>query len=247
MRGPSRQMTSALVAGAFRPRGDRARKVGDDQALGAVGDIGQRQRLAGREQFGGRLRHRSAAPALRWKSPHPAEHRRVVFGRYRRHAGHPASRSRLRRIEQLLEFVELGIAERADMGIGKSAHDQIGLADAAMPGPEQQPPPAGIEAFARTCASGHASANAKSPAGPGADLYRRIKAACQRGQRAIDPAALTAMTRRTGRQTRIARHSAARSMPHAPVAARSAVCFAHDAAGRRPEGREALRPPARAR
>jgi hypothetical protein len=34
------------------------------------------------------------------------------------------------------------------MDIGKSAHDQIGLAGAAVPGAEQQPPPAGIEAIA---------------------------------------------------------------------------------------------------
>ena len=31
-----------------RPRRDRAREIGDDQAFGAVGDAGERQRLAGR-------------------------------------------------------------------------------------------------------------------------------------------------------------------------------------------------------
>ena len=63
MRGPSRQITSRLVAGGFGSRGDRAREIGDDQAFGAVGDVGERQRAAGREQFGGRFgwhfRHRS--------------------------------------------------------------------------------------------------------------------------------------------------------------------------------------------
>ena len=34
-------------------RRDRAGQVGDHQAFGAVGDIGQRQRTVGRQQFGG--------------------------------------------------------------------------------------------------------------------------------------------------------------------------------------------------
>ena len=44
MRWPSRQTTTRLVAGAFGARRDRAREIGDDQALGAVGDAGERQR-----------------------------------------------------------------------------------------------------------------------------------------------------------------------------------------------------------
>ena len=46
------------------PRRDRAGEIGNDQAFGAVGDVGQRQRPVGRQQFGGRLgrhfRHRLA-------------------------------------------------------------------------------------------------------------------------------------------------------------------------------------------
>ena len=55
MRGPSRQITSALVAGAFGARRNRAGEIGDDQPFGAVGDARQRQRPAGRQQFGGRF------------------------------------------------------------------------------------------------------------------------------------------------------------------------------------------------
>ncbi len=47
-----------LVAGASRPRRDRAREIGDDQAFGAVGDAGERERPAGRQQ-----RRRGSAPS----------------------------------------------------------------------------------------------------------------------------------------------------------------------------------------
>ncbi|MGY4428054.1 hypothetical protein ACVWWO_000531 [Bradyrhizobium sp. F1.13.1] len=39
----------------LRPRRDCAREIGDDEALGTVGDIGKRQRAAGREQLGRRF------------------------------------------------------------------------------------------------------------------------------------------------------------------------------------------------
>ena len=52
MRGPSRQTTTRLVAGACGARRDRAREIGDDEAFGAVGDAGERQRAAGSEQLG---------------------------------------------------------------------------------------------------------------------------------------------------------------------------------------------------
>ena len=39
----------------LRPRGDGAREIGDDEPFGALGDIGKRQRAAGREQLGGRF------------------------------------------------------------------------------------------------------------------------------------------------------------------------------------------------
>ena len=42
----------------LRPRRDGAGEIGDDEALGALGDIGKRQRAAGREQLGRRFHSR---------------------------------------------------------------------------------------------------------------------------------------------------------------------------------------------
>ena len=39
----------------LRPRRDRARQIGDDQPLRALGDIGEGQRAAGRKLLRGRL------------------------------------------------------------------------------------------------------------------------------------------------------------------------------------------------
>ncbi len=48
--------------GLLRPGGNGAREIGDDEALGAFGDIGERQHPAGREQLCGRLDRRFHAP-----------------------------------------------------------------------------------------------------------------------------------------------------------------------------------------
>ena len=47
MRGPSRQITAVLIAGGVSPGRDGAGQIGDDQAFGAVGNAGERQRPAG--------------------------------------------------------------------------------------------------------------------------------------------------------------------------------------------------------
>ena len=114
MRGPSRQITSALVAGAIRARRDRAGQIGDDQPLGAVGDVGKRQRPVGRKQlgrrFGRHFRHRlSACPEM--EIADAPEHRRVVLGRHVGDAGHPGQQIGLDRIEQMLVLIELGVVE----------------------------------------------------------------------------------------------------------------------------------------
>jgi hypothetical protein len=57
------------------------------------------------------------------------------------------------------------------MHVGEAAHDEVGFPRAAMPGPEQQPPPARVEAVARSGAPGHEFSNAKSPAGAGRGIY----------------------------------------------------------------------------
>ena len=58
-------------------RRNSARQIGDHQAFGAVGDAGERQRPAGRKEFGGRFRHASAirVPLLRVEIAQPAEQR----------------------------------------------------------------------------------------------------------------------------------------------------------------------------
>ena len=59
MRGPSRQITARLIAGAAGAGGDGAREVGEHQPFGAVGDAGKKQRPAGRETLRRRPRRRS--------------------------------------------------------------------------------------------------------------------------------------------------------------------------------------------
>jgi hypothetical protein len=71
----------------------------------------------------------------------------------------------------MLVLVEVGITERLDVRIRKAAHDQIGLPCATMPRPEQQTPPAGVEAVAGSGAAGHNFSNAKNPAGAGCGIY----------------------------------------------------------------------------
>ncbi len=80
MRGPSRQITTSDDRRRIAPRRDRARQIGEHQAFGAVGDAGQRQRLAGRQQFGGRFRHRATrASRCAMEVAQAAEQRRVVI------------------------------------------------------------------------------------------------------------------------------------------------------------------------
>ncbi len=53
MRGPSRQITTRLVAGAFAFRGDGAREIGDGKSFRPVRHIGEGDGAAGRQCFGG--------------------------------------------------------------------------------------------------------------------------------------------------------------------------------------------------
>jgi len=71
----------------------------------------------------------------------------------------------------MLVLVEFGVVEALDMHVGKAAHNQIRLTGAAMPGPEQQPSAARVEAVARSGASSHEFSNAESPAGAGRGIY----------------------------------------------------------------------------
>ncbi len=48
--------------GLLRPRRDGAREIGDDEPLGSLSDIGERQRAAGRQQLRGRFYRLLHAP-----------------------------------------------------------------------------------------------------------------------------------------------------------------------------------------
>ena len=49
------------------------------------------------------------------------------------------------------QFVEFALAHRRKPRVGETAEDQVDLADAAVPGAEQKPPPPRVQALARSC------------------------------------------------------------------------------------------------
>ena len=167
MRGPSRQITSRLVAGAFgRAATARARSATIRPSAPSATPESVSAR-PGVEQFGGgfggRLRHQAAPREV----AHPAEQRRVVVRRRVGRAHDPGEQVRLRHVHQPLELVDLGLAQRADMRVREAPGDQVDLAHAAMPGAEQQAPPPLVQAFARNRGSAHLFRNTKSPDVPG--------------------------------------------------------------------------------
>ena len=88
MRGPSRQTTARLTAGALRLRRHGAREIGDDKAFGALGDIGEGQRAAGRQQIGRRFGAGASCVVIHGaKRLDAVEQRAGIFGRERLVAG----------------------------------------------------------------------------------------------------------------------------------------------------------------
>src|SRR6267154_859245 len=63
----------------------------------------------------------------------------IEFGRWPSPGVDPVEQLGIGAFEQCLESVELRHVEAGEMGFGKRAEDQIGLARAAVPGAEQQP------------------------------------------------------------------------------------------------------------
>ena len=63
----------------------------------------------------------------------------VVLMGWRGAAGHPVEDVGVGAIEQGLVTLELVVVEPGQIGIGKTAEDQVGFAHAAVPGSEQQP------------------------------------------------------------------------------------------------------------
>jgi hypothetical protein len=76
--------------------------------------------------------------ALDVKRPQLPKHDRVVIGRHRLGVHHPGIKIGIGHFDQALKIVEPGIVEGLDMRIGKAADDQIRLAHAAAPSPEQE-------------------------------------------------------------------------------------------------------------
>jgi hypothetical protein len=73
-----------------------------------------------------------------------AHHIVVVLSRWREALDDPAEQIGVGAIEQSLETLQLLAVQLSEMGIGKSAENEIAFLRAAMPGPEQQTPAAGI-------------------------------------------------------------------------------------------------------
>jgi hypothetical protein len=73
-----------------------------------------------------------------------AHHIVVVLSRWREALDDPAGQIGVGAIEQSLETLQLRAVRVSELGIGKSAENEVAFLRAAMPGPEQQTPAAGI-------------------------------------------------------------------------------------------------------
>src|ERR1035437_9619789 len=107
-----------------------------------------------------------------------AEQRGVDLGGRQLRAVHPGENLLVGNLEPGLVFIELGVAQLRDMRIGKAAEHQIHLANAAVPGAEQQPPPARVQPIARNIGSGHRVApTPKTRTGPGGVYIEGLRGA----------------------------------------------------------------------
>src|SRR5262245_7825488 len=84
-----------------------------------------------------------------------AEQRGVVVGRHLRFAGDPGQQVWVGRLYQSLELADFLLRQLLDRGIGEATHDEVHLARAAVPGPEQKLAPALIQPLARPCRAAH--------------------------------------------------------------------------------------------
>src|SRR5262245_9692388 len=83
------------------------------------------------------------------------EQRGVVVGRHVRFAGDPGQQVGVGRLYQSLELADLLLRQLLDRRIGEATHDEVHLARAAVPGPEQELAPALIQPLARPCRAAH--------------------------------------------------------------------------------------------
>src|SRR5215813_11797218 len=164
MRGPSRQTTSRLVAGAprraatARPRSAQARPSAPSVTPASVSGRPDLRRSAGEAT-------NSALAVVAVIVAHSPEHWRIEVARNLGFAGNPGEQLPVGEVDKAFELVELGVIQNGDSTVGEAAHDQVHLAHAAVPGPEQELAAPDIQPIARTF--GHAVSNAKNPDGPG--------------------------------------------------------------------------------
>jgi len=141
MRGPSRQITSRLVAGAFALAATARGEIGNDQPLGAVRDAGERQR-GGRERAVRRETWPAPSPSSRpVEVAQPAEQRRVVVGGDVRRADDPRQQIRFGTSISCSNSATSASVSVPMWRVREAPGDEVDLAHAAMPCAEQQPPP----------------------------------------------------------------------------------------------------------
>ena len=144
MRGPSRQITAALMAGGDAPaamaraRSAMTRPSAPSAMPASVSGRPGLSRVAGDWAEILRWRRHRSLLGARVKGLELAQHGGVVVAGMSRLAADPGIEVGIRHFDQPLEIVQRRLVECVDMGIGKAADDQIGLAHAAPPGPEQK-------------------------------------------------------------------------------------------------------------
>src|SRR6476646_12119938 len=107
------------------------------------------------------------------KRAHFLQNRRIFRRRCVLKSGKPGEDERVGQIEQMLEFVELRIVETRQRRIGETAHEQVHLAYATMPGAESDAAAADLAVHLRGTV-GHM--NPCAPASPWRRLYGRARA-----------------------------------------------------------------------
>src|SRR5471032_660811 len=147
MRWPSRQITESEIAGASgRAAMARARSASTSPSAPS----------ATCAKVSGWPACNNAAGDLAIKEfAQAAEQRGVDLGGRRLRAVHPGEYLLVGNLEPGLVLIELGVAQFRDMRVGKAAKHQVHLANAAMPGAEQQPLAAHVQPITRNLGSGH--------------------------------------------------------------------------------------------
>src|SRR5690348_13364061 len=108
IREPSRQITTALVAGALARAATALARSAITKPSAPSATLASVSGRSGASSSAGDLATGDLAirNGLEVKLAHPAEHRRVLIGRNLADAGHPGQQVRLQRIEQMFELVE---------------------------------------------------------------------------------------------------------------------------------------------